>query len=440
VTVSSAPEQTGGYLQWQYSGDPGCVNYFGCSNTGWSSLGSIVTNSNTSQTTNWFVGDSGGANTHATRTVTLSDLIDVCASALARLPGYDGDFNDGCQAGRHKTESEDSCTISRFIPKFTIAAARTTNLNIRYTERLVPDAGGESAGVDTVKYVTIPAGMTEVVGDEVLEPDYNAQIHIHSVGCVPVVTLVCDSVEFGSTFACCGNYGAWPTVHVSHSHDCQGRYWNGTIWQSGTIGDTSVCGSCFHSPYACAAGVAPCPNDCGCQVPGSSSLYSPLGTVYGCVPSFNQICISTEQMTSIGLIGTDPFGCEPGTSHNSYSDGTATVEDAIAVAYDYIAPYAGFDDEPHDSNIGQTRDCQAVRDVRSFVDPTNASVFFQRFSYKFTFEATTFNFTIGWTVYRPSGPTSYTEVVLAGATESLVYEELEPSVNGTTFLGSIYTA
>ncbi len=111
--------------------------------------------------------------------VTLSDenTEDICAAALAALPPYDDDFNDPCSASFDHSEA--SCTISRFKPKFTIPEAIGGNLIICYNEHFVPDVGDP---VDTPKTATILPGHTEIIGDEVLEPDEDGEITIQFLG------------------------------------------------------------------------------------------------------------------------------------------------------------------------------------------------------------------------------------------------------------------
>lgn len=120
-----------------------------------------------------------------TRNATLSDeyttstLIDNTVSAL---PDYDDDFDDACGASRDLSDDETSYTIQRFKPKFTIATALDHDLVICYNEHFVPDVGDP---VDTSNTATIPAGETEIISDEVLEPDEDGEITITNVTCCP---------------------------------------------------------------------------------------------------------------------------------------------------------------------------------------------------------------------------------------------------------------
>ena len=109
---------------------------------------------------------------------------DWCALAIARLPAYDGDFDDGCDAAKHEGRDADeviSCTIARFIPKFWISEALGVDVIVTYNEHFTADAGGGSS--DTPKTITIPAGSTEVIGDEVFEPSDDGVIEIRDVAC-----------------------------------------------------------------------------------------------------------------------------------------------------------------------------------------------------------------------------------------------------------------
>ncbi len=108
---------------------------------------------------------------------TTADLI---SNVISILPAYDDDFNDDCFASRALID-DTSYTIFRFNPKFTIEV-QTTDTVICYNEHFVPSVG---APVDTPKIVTIPAGDTFIIGDEVLEPSANGTTTITDVTCCP---------------------------------------------------------------------------------------------------------------------------------------------------------------------------------------------------------------------------------------------------------------
>lgn len=79
-----------------------------------------------------------------------------------------------------------SLAIQRFKPKFIIVDPREYDLIICYNEHFVPDEGDP---VDTPKTVTIPVGETEIIGDEITEPDEDGEITITDI------TNSCDNPE-----------------------------------------------------------------------------------------------------------------------------------------------------------------------------------------------------------------------------------------------------
>lgn len=106
--------------------------------------------------------------------------VDTCEIAVTNLPPYDGDFDDECLASRFVSTVDGSCTIQRFLPKFTIPSPRDNDLFICYNEHFVPDVGSPS---NTPKVAVILAGDTEVIGDEVLEPDEDGNVTITDIQC-----------------------------------------------------------------------------------------------------------------------------------------------------------------------------------------------------------------------------------------------------------------
>jgi len=132
----------------------------------------------TVKTETYVMGGTGGGSGSGTITLSDENTEDACATAVTLLPAYDNDFNDPCNASRDSSES--SCTIARFKPKFSIPEALARDLIICYNEHFVPDEGDP---VDTSKTVTIPAGETEVIGDEVVEPDDDGEITITMIDC-----------------------------------------------------------------------------------------------------------------------------------------------------------------------------------------------------------------------------------------------------------------
>lgn len=162
-------------------GPQGCCSFTaggGCTITG-----PTITNStydvSSSYTDGFSYTETNAYNATLSSEYTTATLI---ANTEAALPAYDDDFDDACSASRDQSEDETSYTIQRFKPKFTIATARADDLVICYNEHFVPDVGDP---VDTPKTVTIPAGDTDIIGDEVMEPDTDGETTITDVTCCP---------------------------------------------------------------------------------------------------------------------------------------------------------------------------------------------------------------------------------------------------------------
>lgn len=156
----------------------------------------------------------------------------LIANTVAAMPMYDGVYIDPCFALRDLSDDESTYTIQSFKPKFTIPDSRETNLNICYNEHFVPDDGGPP--IDTPKMVTILAGLTEVVGAEVVYPDVNGVITITDVDCC-------------KTGACCID-GACSIITQHECEDAGGDY----------FGDDTTClgidctfGACCYSDVGC---------------------------------------------------------------------------------------------------------------------------------------------------------------------------------------------
>jgi len=127
-----------------------------------------------------------GYNHHETHIVLTDE--DTTGALILRtegcLPSYPGTWDGGCRAIRDfDTYSEMNYTIYRFKPKFSIDTAQAADLLICYNEEFTPADGGDPTY--TPRTVTIPAGETEVIGPEVLEPVDNGHIDITDVTCCP---------------------------------------------------------------------------------------------------------------------------------------------------------------------------------------------------------------------------------------------------------------
>jgi hypothetical protein len=174
-------------------GTPGCPT--GCVLTCLSANAGGPTSATTSVETCDQVNVSPPFNAHFTDTITLSDEYttdELIAQVEEALPTYSGlfdcdaEFAEGqgcdCVAFRYLSDDDPSFTgtpffdVERFNPKFKFAA-QVFNFKIKYIEHTVFDAGGEQS---IGRILTVTAGMTEIQGPEVWEPDENGYTEINT--------------------------------------------------------------------------------------------------------------------------------------------------------------------------------------------------------------------------------------------------------------------
>lgn len=114
-----------------------------------------------------------------------STLISDVEALLPEYSGYfDCDYPEeftplsgqgcDCNAVRYLSDDESYYYIMRFIPKFTFAASGSDR-TLDYNEHFVPYVGSPS---DTPKSIFVASGLTEIIGDEVVEPSTDGVITI----------------------------------------------------------------------------------------------------------------------------------------------------------------------------------------------------------------------------------------------------------------------
>jgi hypothetical protein len=147
----------------------------------------------------------------------------LISTAIGKLPDYDDDFDDffGCFAARNLSEDESSYSLSRFKPKFVIPTARETDLTFCYIEKFQPD-DPDTDPTFTLRHATISAGETEVIGDEVREPDENGEIGISGGACACRATLSCDQISASRTKCGYGNSNLLHRYFLGTQTTCNG--------------------------------------------------------------------------------------------------------------------------------------------------------------------------------------------------------------------------